>query len=985
MTMAEEGEIISATRNIEGFVVNLENYWPHGLKQVGDEENAELLHFYTRSHVKSLACRYCGPTKEALAAGGYVELRARMRYTSRKLVKEVDFADHVRAYEEFCSHLDPQDRELVMTAQILRPTCCDMDTMAFVVIQARDLEFTSLFRYFYQDGKVHVYLRLDAEAIPLIPGELNTARFSETMKLYYLGGFSRLTRNVDVVMDAMDFDRAEIPAGFGLELRDDQARTVKWMQSIESSENCDTNVIRHILSNWKSSTPNASDLRIKLGHSPYFLRLDYREDDSDGVLSESSAAVVSSTLPEPEIIRLRGGIVADNTGSGKTITTLGLIHSSPFDAASEAARSSQYQVTRTDFLLCSKGNLIVCPENIQRQWIDEAKRCNANFKIVSFARDSDRTALSWSQILEADLVVASYEFLHKTYEFVPRAKVIEDLTEVGKQVQLQKIRFHRLILDEYHELAQKRDTTNVVIKKLNADHVWGLTGTPNFTNLPALLSHFKLPVALENAIYDNVHAHNEFFRKFTKRNVPDLNLPPLQHETVWVTMNSTERFVNSVNSERASQRARLMMCSHYQLAEKSNQETFKTIKQIEQLMVKGRADAVASYENKILFIEKSLLAIQKEIENEFKAKIKKDVVIESRSSNEKDVIVESRSSNEKDIVTESSNDMDIVESQAHMDIVESQAHMDTDYDIVRIEIENEKAFNNCKRAKKESDYEASRNLIRITQMADLQKDLCETKNHLNVAQRRLTYFESVFKAINNPEENECLICFSPIPSDQLSVLPCSHLFCYECILAAVDVGRIGCTCPLCRDAFGSKSKIYRISYAAAPEDQTTLPDKYAHLDTSKYSSKLIALYRYISDLFDESPDSKVILFLQYRELAKFISETLNELKLMHVRVTGDIDQRQAAISQFQESLQVRLIMLSSEDSVSGINLTQATHIIMLHPFWTDKGEDIDLAYEKQGISRAYRFGLQHPLKVVRFAVKGTIEEEITLRRQNIRL
>ena len=56
---------------------------------------------------------------------------------------------------------------------------------------------------------------------------------------------------------------------------------------------------------------------------------------------------------------------------------------------------------------------------------------------------------------------------------------------------------------------------------------------------------------------------------------------------------------------------------------------------------------------------------------------------------------------------------------------------------------------------------------------------------------------------------------------------------------------------------------------------------------------------------------------------------------------------------------------------------------MLHPFWTGQGEQTDLAYEKQGIARAYRFGLEHPLKIVRFAVRGTVEEGITLRRQNI--
>lgn len=42
---------------------------------------------------------------------------------------------------------------------------------------------------------------------------------------------------------------------------------------------------------------------------------------------------------------------------------------------------------------------------------------------------------------------------------------------------------------------------------------------------------------------------------------------------------------------------------------------------------------------------------------------------------------------------------------------------------------------------------------------------------------------------------------------------------------------------------------------------------------------------------------------------------------------------------------------------------------MLHSFWSDKGEEVDSAHEKQGISRAYLGGLEHLLKVVCFAVK----------------
>lgn len=148
---------------------------------------------------------------------------------------------------------------------------------------------------------------------------------------------------------------------------------------------------------------------------------------------------------------------------------------------------------------------------------------------------------------------------------------------------------------------------------------------------------------------------------------------------------------------------------------------------------------------------------------------------------------------------------------------------------------------------------------------------------------------------------------------------------------------------------------------------------------------MIAVYRYIHELLESDSEACIILFLQYRQLAQLISQTLNFLEVDHVRVKGNVFQRQNAIAKFMEQKSVRLIMLSSEDSVSGINLTRATHVILMHPFWANECEQTDLAYEKQGISRAYRFGLNYPLKVVRFAVRGTVEEEITLRRQNLYL
>ena len=94
-------------------------------------------------------------------------------------------------------------------------------------------------------------------------------------------------------------------------------------------------------------------------------------------------------------------------------------------------------------------------------------------------------------------------------------------------------------------------------------------------------------------------------------------------------------------------------------------------------------------------------------------------------------------------------------------------------------------------------------------------------------------------------------------------------------------------------------------------------------------------------------------------MADFIGKSFKDFGVEYFHVAGNVFQRQNVISKSSESENARLIKMSSEDSVSGINLTQATHVILLHPFWTGN-EANDLASEMQGISRAYLFGLDHP-------------------------
>ena len=70
----------------------------------------------------------------------------------------------------------------------------------------------------------------------------------------------------------------------------------------------------------------------------------------------------------------------------------------------------------------------------------------------------------------------------------------------------------------------------------------------------------------------------------------------------------------------------------------------------------------------------------------------------------------------------------------------------------------------------------------------------------------------------------------------------------------------------------------------------------------------------------------------------------------------------------------KVIMLSLNNSASGTNLTEATHIIFVEPI--NNNYDMVKAIESQAIGRSCRLGQTNKIKVIRILTKNTIEENI---------
>jgi superfamily II DNA or RNA helicase len=130
------------------------------------------------------------------------------------------------------------------------------------------------------------------------------------------------------------------------------------------------------------------------------------------------------------------------------------------------------------------------------------------------------------------------------------------------------------------------------------------------------------------------------------------------------------------------------------------------------------------------------------------------------------------------------------------------------------------------------------------------------------------------------------------------------------------------------------------------------------------------------DLLDElvgtvlAEDGAVLVFTQYVAMARLLELHLSRQGVPHQFLHGGsaVREREAMVRRFQSG-ETPVFLLSLRAGGTGLNLTQADHVIHVDRWWNP-------AVEEQATDRAYRIGQTRPVQVHRFVTQGTIEERI---------
>ncbi len=133
------------------------------------------------------------------------------------------------------------------------------------------------------------------------------------------------------------------------------------------------------------------------------------------------------------------------------------------------------------------------------------------------------------------------------------------------------------------------------------------------------------------------------------------------------------------------------------------------------------------------------------------------------------------------------------------------------------------------------------------------------------------------------------------------------------------------------------------------------------------SGKFEAVTQLLEDVIQLG--DKVLIFSSFVEHLRLYKTYLDERQIRYCYLDGSTKDRQVEVEKFQHNDDYQVFLLSLKAGGVGLNLTKASYVFLLDPWWNP-------AAEAQAFDRAHRIGQQNKVFVYKFITQNTIEEKI---------
>jgi len=145
------------------------------------------------------------------------------------------------------------------------------------------------------------------------------------------------------------------------------------------------------------------------------------------------------------------------------------------------------------------------------------------------------------------------------------------------------------------------------------------------------------------------------------------------------------------------------------------------------------------------------------------------------------------------------------------------------------------------------------------------------------------------------------------------------------------------------------------------------------------SPKLVCVLDRLQELIDEGHSA--LVFSQFTSFLDLVEQEFQAHHIPYVRLDGSTPTatRKKYVQEFQDSDRPLVFLLSLKAGGQGLNLTKATYVFHLDPWWNP-------AVENQASDRAHRIGQKQKVSIMRLLMRHTIEEKMMeLKKQKMEL
>ncbi|GLI37036.1 DEAD/DEAH box helicase [Geobacter hydrogenophilus] len=150
-------------------------------------------------------------------------------------------------------------------------------------------------------------------------------------------------------------------------------------------------------------------------------------------------------------------------------------------------------------------------------------------------------------------------------------------------------------------------------------------------------------------------------------------------------------------------------------------------------------------------------------------------------------------------------------------------------------------------------------------------------------------------------------------------------------------------------------------------------------DSREPSPKVEFLVEQVEELFAEG--HSVLVFSQFTSFLDIVEGELSRRGVHHYRLDGStpVPERKRLVTAFQKGDEPCVFLLSLKAGGKGLNLTRATYVFHLDPWWNP-------AVENQASDRAHRIGQTRQVTITRLVMRHTIEEKMMeLKKRKLKL